>query len=111
MSKVPTTNYVRIIPRDSDYLGRKLGAKGEIFVDQDNTTIRIYDGQTYGGISLARNDLLNVSNATFLAKANSSLTTYALKTYVDDSIAAIPAADLTGYATETFVTEDRKSVV
>lgn len=70
MSIARTLNNLRIVPRDSDFLNRKLGSRGEIFFDQNSNTLRLYDGQTNGGISLAKNDLTNVSNAVFLAKAN-----------------------------------------
>lgn len=69
MSIARTLNNLRIVPRDSDFLNRKLGSRGEIFFDQNSNTLRLYDGQTSGGISLAKNDLTNVSNAVFLAKA------------------------------------------
>ena len=70
MSIARTLNNLRIVPRDSDFLNRKLGSRGEIFFDQNSNTLRLYDGQTSGGISLAKNDLTNVSNAAFLAKVN-----------------------------------------
>ena len=52
MSKIPVYNAIRIIPRESDYLDRKSGLRGEIFYDQDNNTLRLYDGDTVGGQSL-----------------------------------------------------------
>ena len=52
MSKIPVYNAIRIIPRESDYLDRKSGLRGEIFYDQDNNTLRLYDGNTVGGQSL-----------------------------------------------------------
>jgi plastocyanin len=63
---------LRIIPRDSEFLNRKTGALGEIFYDSGSNTLRLYSGQSQGGISLAKGDLTNVSNADFLAKANSA---------------------------------------
>ena len=52
MSKIPVYSAIRIIPRESDYLDRKSGLRGEIFYDQDNNTLRLYDGNTVGGQSL-----------------------------------------------------------
>ena len=67
---VPIKN-LRITPRESDYLDRKTGASGEIFYDKDANTLRLYNG-VMGGVSLAKASLANVSNADFLAKANSA---------------------------------------
>lgn len=70
MAKIPISDAIRIIPKEPDFLNRKIGNRGEIFYDKDSNTLRLYNGQSAGGISLAKNDLTNVSNAAFLAKAN-----------------------------------------
>ena len=67
---VPLKN-LRITPRESDFLDRKTGISGEIFYDRDADTLRLYNG-VMGGVSLAKASLDNVSNADFLAKANSA---------------------------------------
>jgi hypothetical protein len=166
MAKIPVLDAVRIIPRDTDFLDRKSGARGEIFFDRTANSLRLYDGISAGGINLAKSDLSNVSNAEFLAKATAAgvegggggsgnvtvsvspivpgsptngnlwlntetgilyvyindgnsnqwiqpavptsggsadLTGYATETYVDTAINNIPAVDLTGLATETYV--------
>ena len=72
MSKIPITDAIRIIPKESEFLDRKVGSRGEIFYDRDANTLRLYNGQSQGGISLAKSDLANVSNSDFLAKANSA---------------------------------------
>lgn len=72
MANIPIINNLRVVPRDSDFLGRKLGSRGEIYFDQDNNTLRLYDGNTSGGTSLAKNDLSNVSNSDFSAKATAA---------------------------------------
>lgn len=69
MSTIPIFNGIRIIPRESDFLNRKFGARGEIFYDKDADTLRIYSGTATSGISLARADLQNITNAAFSAKA------------------------------------------
>jgi hypothetical protein len=69
MAKIPVLDAVRIIPRDTDFLDRKSGNRGEIFYDRTANSLRIYDGVTTGGINLAKNDLSNVSNSAFSAKA------------------------------------------
>jgi hypothetical protein len=72
MAKIPVLDAVRIIPRDTDFLDRKSGNRGEIFYDRTANALRLYDGINTGGINLARVDLANVSNAAFLAKATSA---------------------------------------
>ena len=67
---VPLKN-LRITPRDGDFLDRKTGESGEIFYDKTANTLRLYNG-VIGGIALAKASLTNVSNADFLAKANSA---------------------------------------
>lgn len=71
-NKNPTFNKIRIVPRDDDFLDRKLGFKGEIYFDDAVNSLRIYDGSAEGGYGLARSDFSNVSNADFLAKANAA---------------------------------------
>ncbi len=56
----PILESVRIIPRDGGFLDRKLGARGEVFFDQEDNTLRLYDGTNPGGIPLLRADLENV---------------------------------------------------
>jgi hypothetical protein len=72
MAKIPTLDSIRIIPRDTDFLDRKSGKRGEIFFDRTENTLRIYSGQNTGGTNLAMADLTNVSNAEFLAKASAA---------------------------------------
>ncbi len=72
MSKIPITDAIRIIPKEAEFLNRKVGSRGEIFYDKDSNTLRLYNGQSQGGISLAKSDLANVSNSDFLAKANTA---------------------------------------
>ena len=72
MARLPIINNLRVVPRDSDFLGRKLGSRGEIYYDQDNKTLRVYDGTQTGGYSMAIDDLSNVSDADFLTKATAA---------------------------------------
>jgi hypothetical protein len=72
MAKIPAFDAIRIIPRDTDFLDRKSGNRGEIFYDRTANTLRLYDGSTTGGVNLAKANLTNVSNADFLTKANSA---------------------------------------
>lgn len=65
-------NTLRVLPRAADFLNRKLGVRGEIFFDQTTNTLRLYDGVLTGGYELAKDDLTNVSNTVFLAKANAA---------------------------------------
>ena len=91
VSKIPIFDAIRIIPRESEFLDRKVGARGEIFYDRDTNTLRLYNGQSQGGISLAKSDLANVSNADFLAKANSAGFSGGVQTGVAGKIAYYPS--------------------
>lgn len=73
MSKVLAQSNIRIIPRDEGFLNRKVGTKGEVFYDQNTNTLRLYDGDTVGGFSLAKTDLSNVIDEAFKAKVLSSI--------------------------------------
>lgn len=72
MAKIPVFDAARIIPREADYLDRRLGSRGEIFYDREADTLRLYNGDTLSGISLAKSDLSNISNSAFLAKATAA---------------------------------------
>ena len=61
--KHPVVNSIRILPENTEFLDRKVGARGQIFVDNANSTLRVYDGETTGGISLLRADLANIEGA------------------------------------------------
>lgn len=69
MAKIPISDAIRIIPREPDFLNRKIGNRGEIFYDRDSNTLRLYNGQSAGGISLAKADLSNIANSVFLSKS------------------------------------------
>jgi hypothetical protein len=89
MSKIDTFNSLRIIPRDAEFLNRTVGRNGDIYFDRDARTLRLYNGATKGGISLAKEDLSNISNQDFLAKATASGITvggsFSLSIAADDS--------------------------
>ena len=72
MANLPIINNLRVVPRDAEFLDRKTGARGEIFYDKDNNTIRLYDSNVVGGLPLARGDLTNVTDAIFAAKATAA---------------------------------------
>jgi hypothetical protein len=84
-------NNVRIIPRDTEFLNRKLGSRGEIFYDQSTNTLRLYDGVQTGGYKLARADLLNVTNSDFLAKATAAGFSGGVQSGVAGKIAYYPS--------------------
>jgi len=56
----------RLIPRDDDFLDRKVGSIGEIYFDRNNNTLRLYDSDVAGGVALARADLNNISSSGLL---------------------------------------------
>jgi hypothetical protein len=69
MARIPIFDAIRIIPRDDEFLNRKLGSRGEIFYDGESNSLRLYDGRVAGGIGLAKADLTNVDNELFRAKS------------------------------------------
>lgn len=69
MAKIPVSDAVRIIPRETEFLNRKSGLRGEIFYDQTANTLRIYNGSDTGGLNLARGDLVNVAASDFRSKS------------------------------------------
>jgi hypothetical protein len=69
MAKIPVLDAIRIIPRESEFLNRKLGSRGEIFYDRESNSLRLYDGRIAGGISLAKSDLSNVNLEDFRKKS------------------------------------------
>jgi len=81
---------LRIIPRESDFLDRKSGQSGEIYFDKDVNTLRLYNGQI-GGVALAKDDLTNVSNNDFLAKATAAGFSGGVQTGVAGKIAYYPS--------------------
>lgn len=72
MARISIINNLRVVPRDADFLDRKTGARGEIFYDKDNNTLRVYDSEVAGGMALVKVDLSNVSDAAFIAKAEAA---------------------------------------
>ena len=59
MSKIPILDSIRLIPRESDFLDRKVGSRGEIFYDRETNSLRLFNGVDPGGITLLRADLSN----------------------------------------------------
>jgi len=79
VANFPIINNLRIVPRDSEFLDRKLGSRGEIYFDKDTKTLRIYDGLTAGGIPLSKADLTNVQVNDFvdlLHRSNTAIVEY-----------------------------------
>lgn len=70
MSKILILDNLRIVPRESEFLNRKTGSRGEIFYDRETNSLRLFDGVTQGGVGLAKNDLSNIANDIFKSKAN-----------------------------------------
>jgi len=80
---------LRLIPR-TDF-SRLAGSKGEVFYDPVNNTLRVFDGESLGGVSLAKNDLTNISNAAFAAKATSAGVSGGVQSGVAGRIAYYPS--------------------
>jgi plastocyanin len=91
MAKIPVLDAVRIIHREADFLDRRSGNRGEIFYDRTDNTLRLYNGTTASGVNLAKADLTNISNADFLAKANSAGFSGGVQSGVAGKIAYYPS--------------------
>lgn len=59
-------NRIRLIPRDQSFLDIITGSTGQIYINRDTGSLRIYDGKTSGGAELARNDFENVEKTASL---------------------------------------------
>lgn len=59
----PIVDSIRVLPRQPDFLERKVGTRGEIFFDNQDIALRLYDGDTPGGIALLRADLENLEGS------------------------------------------------
>ena len=108
---------IRFIGYTSQYLNKSSNASGDLFYDITAKTIRVMDGQQIGGFALARGDLTNVANSTVSSKvlASGALTwnnvtgkptfSAVATTGNYNDLSNKPASvDLTGYATEAYVT-------
>lgn len=71
-SSSPIVDRIRIIPRPSDFLDRNVGSSGEVFYDKESNSLRLYSGKLAGGFEIAKTDLSNITNETFLAKATAA---------------------------------------
>jgi len=69
MAKISIFDAIRILPRESEFLDRKVGSRGEIFYDRDSNSLRLFDGVDQGGSLIARADLANVSVNLFRNKS------------------------------------------
>lgn len=59
----PAFDRVRLIPRPNDFLGRNVGASGELFYDKNNQTLRVFNGILAGGFEVVTEDNLPVNSA------------------------------------------------
>jgi hypothetical protein len=80
---------IRLTPK-SDYT-RFTGSRGEIFYDPVNNTLRVFNSEIQGGVSLARADLINITNAVFAAKATAAGVSGGVQTGVAGRLAYYPA--------------------
>jgi hypothetical protein len=88
MAKIPVFDAIRIIPRDTDFLDRKSGSRGEIFIDGDIGTLRLYNGQV-GGITLLKDDLSNISAAALNKNVNFGTGTVTATQFIGAGIGAV----------------------
>jgi len=55
-NQAPVVDRIRIIPRAEEFLNRNVGASGEIFYDRDSSSLRLYNGNDKGGLTVATLD-------------------------------------------------------
>ena len=58
MARLPIINNLRVVPREGGFLDKKTGSRGEIYFDQDNNTLRAYDGKSTGGYEMLTQERL-----------------------------------------------------
>ena len=86
MSSSPIVNRIRVIPRETDFLENNVGSRGEIYFDNDNDTLRLFNKETKGGFLLVNEKKLadaldglstgsSISNIFDLANVNSNSVT------------------------------------
>jgi hypothetical protein len=88
MAKIPVLDAVRIIPREADFLDRRSGNRGEIFIDDDIGTLRLYNGEV-GGINLLKDDLSNISAAALNKNVNFGTGTVTATQFIGAGIGAV----------------------
>ena len=88
MAKIPVLDAVRIIPREADFLDRRSGNRGEIYVDSDIGTLRLYNGEI-GGINLLKDDLSNISAAALNKNVNFGTGTVTATQFIGAGIGAV----------------------
>jgi len=68
MAQLPIRN-LRLRAFDSAKLDQTAGQQGDVYYDQDAGTLRLYTGRIQSGISLARDDLSNITVTDYRNKA------------------------------------------
>jgi len=101
MSKSVLFNNVRIIPRETDFLNRNIGSKGDVFFEDKTNTLRLYDGVLKGGYTLVKDDLSNVDNTVFANKAQDAGITASIE--LADNAPSDPLAGELWFDTDTGV--------
>ena len=88
MAKIPVLDAIRIIPREADFLDRRSGNRGEIYIDSDIGTLRLYNGEV-GGTNLLKDDLSNISSAALNKNVNFGTGTVTATQFIGAGIGAV----------------------
>ena len=91
MSSSPIVNRIRIIPRGSDFLEEYVGSRGEVYFDNDNNSLRLYNKESKGGFLLVTEKLLNDTVAGL--STGGTLSTIFDLTDVDSNSVTLDAAN------------------
>jgi hypothetical protein len=89
MSSSPIVNRIRVIPRETDFLENNVGSRGEIYFDNDNDSLRLYNKEIKGGFLLVNEKKL--ADALDGLSTGSSISTVFDLTDVDSNSVTLDA--------------------
>ena len=68
----PVQRSLRLIGKNASFLDRSTGSAGEIFLDLTSNTLRLFSGQTVGGVKLATRDWVASSLSSYTGDISTS---------------------------------------
>ena len=92
---------LRLAPTKDSVLDRRVGVRGEIFYDDTNRVLRIFDGELLGGYELLRADLENIDVTILNSKLTNSTVQFG-STTVSLGGSSATLAGLTSVTATTF---------
>ena len=92
---------LRLAPTKDSVLDRRVGVRGEIFYDDTNRVLRVYDGELLGGYEMLRADLQNIDVTILNSKLTNSTVQFG-STTVSLGGSSATLAGLTSVTATTF---------